>query len=138
MAFRNRHALTRTLYKLAVGRVGDCLPCFAQQFTYKLKPQNKFTMTIYSFDIYILEQIKQIQQIKGSLRFSSLAISQSHALEDVRLNTKCFMCMQIFCMAFRNRHALTRTLYKLAVGTTWYKLPMCCYPLVQFLKVLVP
>jgi hypothetical protein len=32
------------------------------KFTYKLKPQNKFTMTIYSLDIYIyiLEQNKQI------------------------------------------------------------------------------
>ena len=99
-------------------------------------------MTIYSLDIYILEQIKQIQQITSSLRFSSLAISQSHALEEVCLNTKCFMRMQIFCIAFRNRHALTRTLYKLvqlgtscqcaatpwytssqSAGTPWYNLP---------------
>jgi hypothetical protein len=47
--------------------------------------------------------------------------------------------MQIFCIAFRNRHALTRTLYKLVqlgtscqcAATPWYKFSKCRYPLVQ-------
>ena len=40
---------------------------------------------------------------------------KSHAVEEVRLNNKRFMHMQIVCIAFCNRHSLTRTLYKLTL-----------------------